>query len=116
MPESRIIYVGIKGAVLALDAANGRQLWLTRLKGSGFVSVVVEGRRLFATTQGEAFCLERSTGALLWHNPLKGFGLGLASIATELGARTDLPLVAEKQQRDDAAAAAAASSTVAVAG
>jgi outer membrane protein assembly factor BamB len=116
MRESKIIYIGIKGAVIALDAASGNQLWVAQLKGAGFVNVVVEGDKILATTHGEAFCFNRHTGNALWHNPLKGFGYGLASIATERGAQSDVTLLAAEQaQRDSQTAAAGAGAPAAAA-
>jgi outer membrane protein assembly factor BamB len=78
MRASLRIYVGIKGFALALDSDTGAILWKTRLTGSQFVSIVIDGDRVFAVNQGEAYCLDACTGAVLWHNPLKGLGLGIA--------------------------------------
>ena len=74
------IYVGIKGQVVALDAANGQLLWQTDVNGYGFVTVVDDGPRIFALSHGEAYCLDAQTGSILWHNSLKGCGYGLGSI------------------------------------
>jgi outer membrane protein assembly factor BamB len=116
MANSKIIYIGIKGSILALDTGTGRQVWATELKGNDFVSVLVEGEKIFAATCGEVFCLDHQTGRVLWHNELKGFGCGLVSIATDGGAKSD-PVVpaAEKARRDAEAAATAAAGVVAAA-
>jgi outer membrane protein assembly factor BamB len=112
MPRSKIIYLGIKGSVIALDPDNGRQLWATHLKGSDFVNVALDGDRLYAATYGEIFCLDPISGEGLWHNPLKGFGLGLVSIATEsLPASALLTLVAEKRRRQAEAASSASAAS-----
>lgn len=101
MPHSKIVYLGIKGSVIALDAATGRQIWATHLKGSDFVHVVLDGDHLYAATYGEVFCLDPKTGDGRWHNPLKGFGLGLVSIATEnISPSALLTLVAEARRRE----------------
>jgi outer membrane protein assembly factor BamB len=115
MANSKVIYVGIKGSVIVLDAATGRQVWATKLKGSDFVNVVVEGEKIFAATYGEVFCLDRQSGRVLWHNELKGYGRGLVSIATDGGSKCEpTVLAAEKARRDaEAAAVVAASSTAA---
>ena len=105
--SSKFVFVGIKGTVIALDPATGKQVWGTRLKGSEFVNVVPDDDRLYATTAGEIFCLDAATGAAFWHNPLKGFGVGLAAIV--VGSEVPpLPtaVLAEKQRLDQAAAAA----------
>jgi outer membrane protein assembly factor BamB len=110
MPHSKNIYLGIKGSVIALDAASGRQLWAAHLKGSSFVHVVLDGDNLYAATYGEIFCLDPKTGEGRWHNPLKGYGLGLVSIAAEsIPSSALLTLVAEKRRRDAEAAASSSS-------
>jgi hypothetical protein len=104
-----LVFLGIKGSVVALDRASGRQVWATQLKGLDFVNVVLQNDTLLATCCGEIFCLEPLTGEGLWHNPLKGFGRGLATIAVQdpMGSANAL-LMAEKGHRDDQASAAAA--------
>jgi hypothetical protein len=37
-----LVYIGIKGSVVALNRATGDEVWATHLKGSDFVNVVVE--------------------------------------------------------------------------
>jgi outer membrane protein assembly factor BamB len=109
MKTSDLVFIGIKGSVLALDRATGQQVWATHLKGSDFVNVVIQDGAVLASCYGEIFCLDPLTGDALWHNPLKGFGLGLATIATEYNAGSgNAPALAEKQRRDAAASAAAA--------
>ena len=100
------IYLGIKGAVIALNRATGEELWRTTLKGGDFVNVILDGNQLYATTRGEIFCLDTKTGEPRWHNELKGLGLGLGliSIATPSGSQA---LTAQEKQMRDAAAAAA---------
>jgi len=106
---SDLIYIGIKGSVIALNRASGEQVWAAPLKGSDFVNLLVEGEKVFATCCGEVFCLDPLTGEGLWHNRLKGFGTGLATIATEDTLRSTLTTVlAEKRRRDEQAAASAA--------
>jgi outer membrane protein assembly factor BamB len=113
MPQSKIVYLGIKGSVITFDRASGRRLWVTPLKGGDFVTVLVDGDRVFAGAWGEIFCLDAANGNLLWHDPLKGFGRGLVSIATENA--SSHPAAAEIQEirQRQAAAAAAASSCAA---
>ena len=111
MPSSKVIYLGIKGSVIALDSSTGQQLWATHLKGGDFVNVVLDGDKLYAATYGEIFCLDPATGAGKWHNPLKGFGLGLVSIATETINPGALLQVLEEKRRRDAAAAQSAATT-----
>ena len=116
MNSSDLVFVGIKGSVVALDRVTGGQVWATRLNthmsARGFVNVVVQNGELLATSEGEVFCLDRLTGNIRWHNPLKGYGTGLATIATESNSRSSaVAAMAEAQQRDQASAAAAVAAT-----
>ncbi len=76
-----LVFIGIRGHVVALDRATGSERWRTRLKGSGAVLLVLDAGRLVATTGGSAFCLDAATGAIAWSNPLRGLGFGIATIA-----------------------------------
>jgi outer membrane protein assembly factor BamB len=109
MKTSELVFIGIKGSVVALNRATGQQEWATHLKGSDFVNVVLLDGAVLAACYGEIFCLDPLTGNALWHNPLKGFGTGLATIATEQNPGDgNAPVLAEKRRRDEAAAASAA--------
>ena len=108
MKTSDLVFIGIKGSVVALNRATGEQVWATHLKGSDFVNIVVQNEAVLASCYGEVFRLDPLTGTGLWHNPLKGFGTGLAAIATEGNWGTgNAPVIAEKRRRDEQAAAAA---------
>jgi outer membrane protein assembly factor BamB len=109
MAHSKIIYLGVKGSVVAVNSETGVPVWSTVLKGAEFVNVVLDGNNLFATMRGEIFCLDPQGGGIRWHNPLKGYGLGLITIAGE-GIPQGAVLGAEKIRRDQQQAAAAASS------
>jgi len=107
MKTSDLVFIGIKGSVVALNRTTGEQVWVTRLKGSDFVNIVVQNETVLASCYGEIFRLDPLTGNRLWHNPLKGFGMGLATIATEDGLGSgNAPVLAEKRRRDEQAAAA----------
>ena len=109
MKSSELVFVGIKGMVVALNRATGQQVWATPLKGLDFVNVTFQDGMLLASSHGEIFSLDPLTGQRLWHNPLKGFGTGLATIATtESGVAGSPPVMAEKRRRDEGAGAAAA--------
>ncbi|HRT55309.1 MAG TPA: PQQ-binding-like beta-propeller repeat protein [Candidatus Paceibacterota bacterium] len=109
MQTSDLLFIGIKGSVIALDRATGRQVWATHLKGWGFVNLLVHDDTVYALCNGEIFCLDPLTGNGLWHNPLRGFGTGLATMALA-GAvpGSSAPAVAEQRHRAARAAAAAA--------
>jgi outer membrane protein assembly factor BamB len=115
MARSRasLVYVGIKSHVLAFDRKSGMEVWRTQLpakyKSSGsFVNIVRDVDGLFATCAGEVFALDARTGVLIWHDPLKKLGTGLVSIATDLGASSQVQTMAESHARAQAAATTAA--------
>lgn len=111
MRRSDIVYLGIKGTVLALDRHSGARLWETKLKGQGFVTLLVEKDRVLAATHGEVFCLDAQHGTVLWHDPLRGYGYGLVSLASERGSVS--PTVAREEEARRHAAAAAATHSAA---
>ena len=98
-----VIFVGIKGTVLALDRATGTIQWRTELKGSDFVNVIQQDGDLYAATRGRLYRLDPPSGAVLWSNELPGLGYGLVTVA---GGAQAAP-AAEKARRDAASAAAA---------
>jgi outer membrane protein assembly factor BamB len=109
MKTAQLVFIGIKGSVVALNRATGEQVWATHLKGSDFVNVVLQNGAVLASCRGEVFCLDPLTGIGMWHNPLKGFGTGLATMAAEPGNGAGNALVlAGKRRRDEEAAGAAA--------
>lgn len=94
------IFIGIKGAVIAFDRANGQEVWRSPLIGRDFVNVVLEDGELVAATHGELFCLDPATGHVRWHIPLKGSGRGLVTIA---GNQQTVVTLARRQNEADAA-------------
>ena len=98
MSNNNLLYVGIRGTVLALDRATGQLVWDAKLKGGDFVYVTLEGDDLIATSRGEIFCLDPGTGQVRWHNPLKGFGLGFMSVASGDGGQTLLAKARRKEE------------------
>lgn len=109
MLTSQMIFIGIKGSVIALDRITGHQIWATHLRGCNFVNVVVDKDLILAACDGEIFCLDPVGGVARWHNPLKGYGLGLVTIATEANpASGAAQLAAEMHHREQQAAASSA--------
>ena len=107
--SSSLVFIGLRGRVVALNRTTGDEVWRTELKGAGFVQVFRDQDYLFATTRGEIFCLSPDSGAVVWNNPLKGLGLDLASVASDapLGPSADYGAPATLIQRQRAAATAA---------
>jgi outer membrane protein assembly factor BamB len=100
-----MIFIGIGGYAVALDRATGSEVWRTKLRGSDFVNVAVEGRDVFASTRGRLYCIDATTGTIKWENELKGLGWGLVGIAG-----TGAVTAAEARRREQAAHSAAATS------
>ena len=108
MKTSDLVFIGIKGSVVALNRATGEQVWATHLKGSDFVNVSVQNGTILASCYGKIFCLDPLTGSARWHNPLRGFGIGLATIATESNAAiANIAVLAQKRRRDEQSSASA---------
>jgi len=105
MNQTPVVFIGIKGTVLALDRVTGQEVWRTPLKGGDFVNVVLDEGELYAATKGELFRLDPATGAVLWQNGLQGLGRDLITIASSAACGT--AVIREKRRRDEAAAAAA---------
>ena len=81
-----MLFVAFNKQVAALDAATGEIIWQWKApKGSGFVSLLLDGERLFAAVQGYTYCLDAINGDQVWSNPMKGFGHGVASLTTSRG-------------------------------
>jgi outer membrane protein assembly factor BamB len=106
---ANVLFIGIKGCVVALDKSTGEEVWRAKLGGSDFVNLVIEDASIYAATSGEVFCLSPASGEIRWHNPLKGMGRGLVTIGLPGEQSTAL---AEKWRRDQAAASAAAAAAV----
>lgn len=105
LPES--VFLGTHGQVVAVERTTGRELWRTKLEGSDFVNLLVDGDRIIATTKGKVFCVDAATGQPLWKNDLPGLGFGLIGIATAAGS-TAVVAPFQKKRRDAADAAALA--------
>jgi outer membrane protein assembly factor BamB len=84
MPRRKreLLFIGVSGKVVALDAETGTEIWRTKLKSTGTVLLHRADTQLYASVSGELFCLDPQSGAMRWHNKLKGLGLGLVSMAT----------------------------------
>ncbi len=111
MNTSELLFIGIKGSVIALERNSGRQVWATHLRGADFVNVTVQGDQVLASCGGEIFCLDAANGTGLWHNPLKGFGRGLVTLASkDIPGSSNSTVIAQKRRQDEEAAAAACAS------
>ncbi|MEE9294207.1 MAG: PQQ-binding-like beta-propeller repeat protein [Phycisphaerae bacterium] len=109
MTEEDILFVGFNKRVAALNRETGEILWTWKAtSGSGFVSLLLDGDRLFAAVSGYVYCLDPLTGQPLWTNPMKGFGTGTTSLASISG-HSDYTILGEAAAQAAAAASAGAS-------
>jgi outer membrane protein assembly factor BamB len=72
----QLIFVGLNGYAIALDRDSGEIVWSNDQMKSGYVTLLLDGDRLIASTNGYIFCLDPLTGNVRWNNPLKGYGMG----------------------------------------
>ncbi|MBK7875327.1 MAG: PQQ-binding-like beta-propeller repeat protein [Planctomycetes bacterium] len=81
-----VLYVGsADGALHAVDAATGAQVWRAPAKGKVRASAAVCGDRIvFGTLDGELACVERASGRDVWRKDAAG---GVTSAPTLLGGR-----------------------------
>ena len=101
------VFVGFNSRVAALDRQTGDIVWQWKASnGSGFVSLLLDGDRLFAAVKGYTYCLDPATGQQLWLNPMKGFGLGVTSLVSSRG-QSSTGLLAQAAASAAAASAAA---------
>ncbi len=81
-----LIFVGFNSRVAALHRDSGELVWQwTSPKGSGYVSLLLDGDRLIVSVIGYTYCLDPATGNQIWFNELPGFGAGVASLASVRG-------------------------------
>jgi outer membrane protein assembly factor BamB len=111
MSNANMIFIGVKGTVIALDRATGQEVWRSRLKRATFVNVVLDQGELYATTRGEIFRLDPATGQVCWNNRLPGMGFGLITVANAVNQQS-ISMI-EKQRRDNNDAASASGAAVA---
>ena len=105
--RSNMVFVGLKGAVTAIDRDTGTTRWAANLKGSDFVTVAVQNGDLYAASKGRLYRLDPDSGTILWCNELPGLGWGIVTIA---GMPSVVPGAAERIRREQQAAAASAAS------
>ena len=105
-----LVYVGFNRWVLAMDRYSGEIVWQWKSpKGSGAVSLLLDGDRLIVSVSGFMYCLDPLYGQQVWKNPLTGKGVGVTCLTSLRGLPgTDHMLMAHAAQQAQAAAAAVA--------
>ena len=104
MTIDELVFVGLNGYALALHRDTGEIVWTNDQMKSGYVSLVLDGDRLIASTNGYMYCLNALTGQILWHNPLSGYGMGAPTSVVSVRGQSWHTLI---QQAAAATAAAA---------
>jgi outer membrane protein assembly factor BamB len=104
-----LVFVGLNKKVIALDRYTGELVWQWQAKkGTGFVTLLLDGDRLVASVSGYVYCLDPIFGQEAWSNPLSGFGTGYASLSSVRGGNMNPAMEAALAAQQAAAAAAAA--------
>jgi outer membrane protein assembly factor BamB len=109
----QLIFVGLNGYAVALDRDSGEIVWSNNEMRSGYVTLLLDGDRLIASTNGYIYCLDPLTGRIRWHNPLKGYGAGAPTAMVSARGQTSQTVI---EQAAAAAAAFVASGGIAGAG
>jgi outer membrane protein assembly factor BamB len=107
MTVDQLLFVGLNGYAVALDRDSGEIVWSNNQMRNGYVTLLLDGDRLIASTNGYIYCLDPLTGEILWNNPMKGYGTGPTSLVSVRG---------QTLQHFVAQAAAAAATAAAAAG
>ena len=105
VPDQKRLYLGIKGHVVCIRKKDGKELWRTPLKGSGFTNVAVEPDGVFAYTRGRLYALDPDSGTIRWSNDLPRLGFDACTIGS--ANQTPVALAAIKAAQAQAAAASA---------
>lgn len=100
--RTELLVIGIGSYAVGINPKTGEEAWRTKLKASGYVTLLRDGDRVYAGAGGELFCLDSRTGELLWQNKLKGLGLGVIGFS---GSGVEAAIAAQRQQQAAAAAA-----------
>ncbi len=109
-----LVYVGLNKRVCAVDRYSGTIVWQwTATKGSGFVSLLLDGDRLMIAVGGYLYCLDPLYGQEVWSNPLKGYGHGIATMTSAHGMSGNAAAAAQIAAQQAAAASSAATTAAA---
>ncbi len=85
MRIDQLIFIGLRGYVIALHRDTGEMIWVCSELKSGPITLLLDGDRLIVSTNGYLYCLDPLTGQVLWSNPLKGYGVGIAHLVSVRG-------------------------------
>jgi outer membrane protein assembly factor BamB len=106
MPIDQLIFVGLNGYALALHRDTGEIVWSNNQMHSGYVTLLLDGDRLIASTSGYIYCLDPGTGKIHWHNPLSGYGMAAPTALVSVRGQSTPGLILQMAAADVATAAA----------
>ncbi len=107
----KLLYVGTRRYVAALDPKTGEEIWRTKLPHAtgSVVTLLVTDKCLFVGHGGHAYALDKRTGEILWENGLSRMGYGPVLLAMEGvpgPCSADLAASIDQQRRQGSAAGA----------
>jgi outer membrane protein assembly factor BamB len=79
-----VVGSGVESTVFAVDIANGKPLWATKIIGNGTAPAVTDDG-VYVSGYLQAYKLDPLSGALLWHYVGRGFGGGSTIAAVNAG-------------------------------
>ena len=101
MKTSDLVFIGIKGSVVALDRGTGRQVWATHLKGSDLSTSSWRIGRLLPRATAKSSALIRSRECPLAQPAQRLWqGTGHHRDGTQSG-NGNAPVLAAKRRRDE---------------
>ena len=107
MPIEQLIFIGLNHFIVALHRDSGEIVWSTKELHQGYVTLLLDGDRLIASSSGYIYCLNPYTGKILWHNPMKGYGMAAPTAMVSVRGQVNNALIEEHVAMQQAAAAAA---------
>ena len=112
MTVSALVLLDFPPRVVALHRDTGEIVWTWHSpKGSGYVTLLLDGDRLIASVIGYTYCLDPQTGQQMWFNELPGLGTGVVSLASVRGIAGPLLSAASEMAEQSSQASVAATST-----
>lgn len=99
---NEVLFVAFNRRVIALDRETGADIWAWQApQGHGFVALLLDGDRLFASVSGYTYCLDPLTGEQLWFNPMEGCGYGIPTLVTARGSTLSDSCAAAQAEEDE---------------
>lgn len=84
VPVAGVLVAGMKGCVIALDRALGRERWRTRIEtGDALVAIARMDHLVLAAGRERLACLGLADGTLVWHTRLSPGPTGRALLSVE---------------------------------